>query len=258
MILDDILAVKRDEVARERVRVPESELRARPSYARERIGFAERLRELGGRRIIAEIKKASPSAGVIRADFHPERHAAEYQRAGAACISVLTDTKFFQGSLDHLRAVRDACSLPILRKDFVVDEYQVTQAREAGADAVLLIVAALDAARLAQLYRAAVEQGLDVLVEVHDEEEMDTALGIGAPLIGVNNRNLKTFETSTDVTRRLVRGLPAGTLLISESGLSDPAELEELERLGVSGFLIGEAFMKSANPGEALASLVGA
>lgn len=258
MILNDILAVKHEEVVRARRETPEAQLRASDTYAKPRHGFISRLRGMTGRRIIAEIKKASPSMGVIRQDFDPRRHAAEYEAAGAACISVLTDERFFKGGLDHLRAARQVCAIPILRKDFVIDAYQITEAREAGADAVLLIVSALDREQLSDLYAAAIEQSMDVLVEVHDEAEFDTALRLGAALIGVNNRNLKTFEVSTDVTRRLVAMAPAGTVIISESGLGDADELAELEALGVTGFLIGQTFMAAPDPGRALASLLSA
>jgi indole-3-glycerol phosphate synthase len=258
MILDRIIESKREEVAAARTRISASALRSTESYARERRGFAARLRLPGARRIIAEIKKASPSKGVIREHYEPAEHARDYERAGAACISVLTDGPFFQGSLDDLRAVRLACDCPVLRKDFVIDDYQVAEARDAGADAILLIVAALEVRELEELQATALEQGLDVLVEVHDERELETAAQIGAQLIGINNRNLNTFETSIDVTRRLMPAMPAGVTVISESGLRDPAELADLERLGVAGFLIGETLMVSAEPGAALTSLISA
>ncbi len=258
MILDRILEAKRDEVASARASVPQSSLRASASYASARKGFAARLRQTGGRRIIAEIKRASPSKGVIRELFDPAELARDYAAGGAACISVLTDGPFFQGSLDDLRAARAACVCPLLRKDFVIDDYQITQAREAGADAVLLIVAALDESLLGDLNAAAHEESMDVLVEVHDEAELEIADRIGARLIGVNNRNLKTFETSIDVTRRLMALMPDDATVISESGLGDPAELADLERIGVAGFLIGETFMKSERPGATLASLISA
>lgn len=256
MILDDILARKREEVAEAKRLRPESLLRAAPGYAPARRGFARALANGQARRIIAEIKKASPSKGVIRADFDAAVHARDYELAGATCISVLTDGPFFSGSLDDLRSVRAACSLPLLRKDFMIDAYQMAEAREAGADAILLIVAALEPERLGELMDAARDQELDVLTEVHDRVELDTAVAAGATLIGINNRNLRTFHTSTDVTRELVAAVPAGICVISESGLSDVHELAELEALGVRGFLIGESLMASARPGEALASLL--
>jgi indole-3-glycerol phosphate synthase len=257
VILDEILARKRSEVTDARARCSESSLRERPLYAERRRGFAAALRDDSRRRIIAEIKKASPSRGVIRANFDPAEHARDYQDGGAACLSVLTDASYFQGGLADLEAARANCSIPLLRKDFVVDGYQIVEARAYGADAVLLIVAALTAAQLGEFSAVARAEGLDALVEVHDEAELETALAAGADLVGVNNRNLKTFETSTDVTRRLVSLVPDGVTLISESGLGAAEELAELESLGVAGFLIGETFMASEHPGRTLASLVG-
>jgi len=256
VILDEILESKRNEVAVARAECDESLLRRRAMYGEDRRGFADALRVPAGRRIIAEIKKASPSKGVIRVDFDPAIHAREYQLAGAACISVLTDGPFFQGGLGDLESARQNCSIPLLRKDFVIDRYQIVEARAYGADAILLIVAALSPEQLAEFLVAATGEGLDALVEVHDERELEAALAVGARLVGVNNRNLKTFVTSTDVTRRLVALVPDGVTLISESGLGAAAELSELEALGVHGFLIGETFMASDSPGERLASLV--
>ena len=257
MILDEILASKREEVAAARSACEEKRLRELPSYAEPRRGFAAALTRPGGRKIIAEIKKASPSKGVIRADFDPAAHAADYEAGGATCISVLTDGPYFQGKLSDLEQARAHCSIPLIRKDFVVDRYQIVEARAHGADAVLLIVAALDSSELAEFSAAAQSEGLDALVEVHDEAELETALCSGARLVGVNNRDLKTFETTTDVTRRLAAAVPPGVALISESGLGDADELAELESLGVTGFLIGETFMASESPGRKLASLVG-
>jgi len=256
VILDEILARKREEVAEAKRARPERSLRAAHGYSEARRGFARAISSGTGRRVIAEIKKASPSKGMIRADFDPATHARDYERAGAACLSVLTDTPFFCGSLDHLRQARAACSLPLLRKDFMIDAYQITEAREAGADAILLIVAALEPTQLADLMHAAVAEGLDVLTEVHDADELAVALRAGATLIGINNRDLRTFHTTTDVTRRLIGTVPAGVTAISESGLADAAELAELEALGVGGFLIGESLMVRESPGDALASLL--
>ena len=259
MILDEILATKRDEVARDRQSVPETGLRERAGFEDPRRDFLGSLAGGQGRRIIAEIKHRSPSRGVIREDFDPPAHAAAYDAAGAACISVLTDEKYFGGSIEHLEAARAACACPLLRKDFTVDEYQIVQARAWGADAVLLIVAALDAALLADLHARAKAEGLAVLVEVHDRPELDVALGLGAELIGINNRDLRTFVTSTDVTRELAGAVPADAVLVSESGLGRGEELVELESLagrGVDAFLIGETFMAAADPGEALATLL--
>ncbi|MFQ5477100.1 MAG: indole-3-glycerol-phosphate synthase, partial [Candidatus Binatia bacterium] len=188
--------------------------------------------------------------------FDPALHARQYQQAGATCVSVLTDEPFFQGSLAYLSAVREATSLPLLQKDFMVDPWQVAEARAYGADAILLIVSAIGASRLVEIDLAAREEGLDVLVEVHSESEMAVALELGATLVGINNRDLETFETSTDITRRLATMVPEGVVLVSESGLSDPSELRELEELGVAGFLIGESLMGSEHPGDALAEFM--
>ena len=253
MILDDILAVKRDEVAAARARTSLEALRARPLYREARRGFAAALaRDDAGRAIIAEIKKASPSKGVIRADFQPLVHARQYEDAGARCISVLTDERFFQGSLGDLEAVRSETSVPLLRKDFTIDAYQITEARAHGADCVLLIVAALAQEELMTLSAAAREEGLDVLVEVHDEAEMRRAIDAGSLLIGVNNRNLRTFETSLNVTRQLVPIAPEEATLVSESGFRHPHELAQMEQLGVNAFLIGENLIRQPDPGEAL------
>ena len=256
MILDRILESKRAEVAAAKKRVQSEGLRSLEAWHEPRRGFADAIRSAAGRCIIAEIKKSSPSRGLIRADFDPAAHARDYERAGATCISVLTDGPFFLGSLAHLEQARRACGRPLLRKDFVIDPYQISEARAYGADAVLLIVAALDRDMLASLHGAAREEGLDVLTEVHDERELDTALAAGATLIGINNRNLRSFETTTDVTRRLIPLVPEGAVVISESGLGDARELTELESRGVRGFLIGETFMAAPSPGRALARLL--
>ncbi len=252
MILESILEVKRDELRRAKAAVSESALRERELYEKPRRGFLARLGEHQGRRIIAEIKKASPSKGLIREHFEAPAHARDYQAAGACCISVLTDEKHFLGSLSDLEEVRAACSLPLLRKDFVIDGYQIVEARSFGADAVLLIVAALDGGLLGELSDLAAAEGLDVLVEVHDEAELETALGAGSVLVGVNNRNLRTFETSINVTRCLAALLPDEVTAISESGLRHPHELGQLEALGIDAFLIGESFMAVPDPGAEL------
>ena len=256
MILGEILDEKRREVARAKVSTPPSALRGRSEYGEVRRGFARALREAKRRAIIAEIKKASPSRGLIRASFDPALHARQYERAGATCISVLTDTPFFQGHLDHLALARGAARLPLLRKDFVVDPYQVVEARAFGADAVLLIVAALDASALGELTAAATAEGLDVLVEVHDEAELEIAAASGASLIGINNRDLRTFVTSLEVSRRLAPRAPASALVVSESGIRDAADVASLEAAGVRAFLVGEHLMAAEDPGAALASLV--
>ncbi len=257
MILDRILASKRTELEAAKALRSVDELRAGALWGEGRRGFRAALAECDGRAIVAEIKKASPSKGLIRADFDPSAHARSYERAGAACLSVLTDGPFFQGSLADLEAARAASTIPVLRKDFTIDSYQVVEARAHGADAVLLIVAALTDADLALLLEAAAEEGLDALAEVHDEGELARAAAAGAALIGINNRNLETFETSLDVTRRLAGLAPRGATLISESGLSDPLELDELEALGVHGFLIGESLMRQPDPGTALERFLG-
>lgn len=256
VILDRILEAKRSEVARAKQATPVAALRQRPVWSEPRRGFQRAISAATSRCIIAEIKRASPSRGVIRHDFDPVAHARAYEQAGATCVSVLTDQQFFQGSLADLERVRGACGLPLLRKDFMIDAYQIAEARAHGADAVLLIVAALSMSLLDELYDAAREEGLDVLVEVHDERELETALSSGATLIGINNRDLRSFVTTTDVTRRLVARVPRDAAVISESGLHDAAELSALEALGVRGFLIGEAFMAASDPGKALAALL--
>jgi indole-3-glycerol phosphate synthase len=254
VILDRILERKRDEVTDAARRTSEQALRDRPLYAEARRGFLDHL-QAGGRAIIAEIKKASPSRGVIRRDFHPVVHAHQYQNAGARCLSVLTDAPFFQGSLADLEAVRGATTIPLLRKDFTIDPYQVVEARAHGADAILLIVAALDDARLRELSDAAAAIGVDVLVEVHDEAELERALAMNAMLIGINNRNLHTFETSLDTTRRLAALIPQQVTIVSESGYRTADELAGMEAIGVDAFLIGESFMKEDDPGAALKAM---
>jgi indole-3-glycerol phosphate synthase len=254
VILDRILERKRLEVAAARERVPDRTLRERvTSPAR---GFESALRTARGAAIIAEIKKASPSRGVIREVFDPALHARQYASAGATCISVLTDETFFQGGLEDLAAARGACGLPLLRKDFTIDPYQIVEARAWGADAVLLIVAALDPELLRDLAACARDEGLDALVEVHDEQELETAIGIGARMIGINNRDLRTFRTSLDVTQRLAPRVPRGTLVVSESGIRTASDMDELRASGAHAFLVGEQLMAAEDPGAALASLV--
>lgn len=255
MILDEILASKRAEVARARAALSPADLRGRPLYAEPRRGFLERAaRE--GRSVIAEIKKASPSKGLIRPDFEPARHARQYEAAGARCLSVLTDGPFFQGAREHLEQARAASGIPLLRKDFMIDPYQVVEARAWGADCILLIVAALEDARMQELAAAATEEGLDVLVEVHDEAELDRALAAGAGFVGINNRNLKTFETTLETTVRLASRVPSGVTLVSESGLGRAEDLAAMEALGVHVFLIGESLMRQSDPGQALRDLL--
>src|SRR6185369_12216131 len=234
------------------------ELAARVADAPPTRAFAAALEskiEEGLPAVIAEIKKASPSKGVMRADFDPAAIARSYAANGAACLSVLTDSDFFQGSEAFLAAARDACALPVLRKDFVLDPYQVYEARAIGADCILLIVAALGDAALLELALLAAELDLDVLVEVHDEEELERALAIPAPLIGVNNRDLRTFETSIDTSVRLAAQIPYDRLLVTESGIRTPDDVARLRADGIEVFLVGEAFMRATDPGAALARL---
>jgi indole-3-glycerol phosphate synthase len=256
VILERILDAKRDEVAAAKRRCSEDQLRRRPLASERRRGFRHALLARSGTAVIAEIKKASPSRGIIRADFNPALHARQYEVAGATCVSVLTDEAFFQGALADLATARAACSLPLLRKDFVVDPYQIVEARAWGADAVLLIVAALDEGSLRSLSAVASEEGLDVLVEVHDEAEMRLAIAVGARLIGINNRDLHTFVTTLDVTRRLAPLAPAGTLIVAESGIRSASDIASLRACGVGAFLVGEHLMAAPDPGTALESLL--
>ncbi len=257
-ILDRILARKVEEVAERNKRLPLAELIARMADLPDTRGFAAAIEakvEAGLPAVIAEIKKASPSKGVIRADFDPAAIACSYELGGAACLSVLTDADFFQGSEDYLREARAACSLPVLRKDFMIDAYQVYEARVIGADCILLIVAALDDERLLELSLLAAELDLDVLIEVHDEGELERALDLPAPLIGVNNRNLRSFEVSLETSLRLRTRTPADRLLVSESGITTAADLARLRGAGIDAFLVGETFMRATDPGAALKQL---
>ncbi len=257
-ILDRILARKAEEVAERRLRRPLGELKSRGADAPTTRGFEASLRALvraGKPAVIAEVKKASPSKGVIRPHFDPTAIAQSYAAGGAACLSVLTDEDFFQGHDRYLEQARRACVLPILRKDFTIDAYQVYEARELGADCILLIVAALPDARLNELADLATELGIDVLVEVHDGDELTRALAIRAGLIGINNRNLRTFETRLETTLELRDRVPAERLLVTESGIATRADVERMRSAGVHAFLVGEAFMRAPDPGAELEKL---
>ncbi len=259
-ILHKILAVKRDEIARAKAREPYAALLARAEARGEVRDFEGALRAkiaAGLPAVIAEVKKASPSKGVLRAEFDPAAIGASYAKHGAACLSVLTDVRFFQGAAEHLDAARRASGLPVLRKDFIVDEYQVAEARAWGADACLLIVAALDLHRLRDLEAAAQSLGMAVLVEVHDAAELDTALKLDTPLIGINNRDLRTFDVSLRTTLDLLPSVGTGRLVITESGILHAADVATMRAAGVHAFLVGEAFMRAPDPGVELARLFG-
>jgi len=257
-ILARILATKAEEIAAAKRARPRSIVEAAAQAAPAPRGFEGALRAqiaAGRPAVIAEIKKASPSRGVLRAEFDPPAIAASYAAAGAACLSVLTDRTYFQGAPEYLTAARAACTLPVLRKDFIVDPYQVAEARALGADAVLLIVAALPDARLAELEAYARGLGMAVLVEVHDAAELERALGLATPLVGINNRNLRTFDVSLATTLDLLPRVPPGKLVVTESGILAPADVAAMRAHGVHAFLVGEAFMRAADPGAALAAL---
>ena len=257
-ILTRILATKAKELAVSQAAVPLSEMRARAvsTVAPRDFAGALRARIAAGRSaVIAEIKKASPSKGVLRPIFDPAAIARRYEAGGAACLSVLTDRDYFQGAPEHLVAAREACSLPVLRKDFLLDEYQVLESRALGADCILLIAAALDDARLAALEAMARTLGMSVLVEVHDGSELDRALKLATPLIGVNNRNLRTFDVALETTLDLLPRIPADRVVVTESGILAPADVARMRERGVDAFLVGEAFMRAADPGAALATL---
>ncbi len=247
--LAEICATKRDEVAARKVLASLSALDARAAAQSAPRGFEAALRSkaVNSFALIAEVKKASPSKGLIRADFDPAAHAAAYQAGGAACLSVLTDAPYFQGHEDYLIAARAACDLPVLRKDFMVDPWQVAEARSIGADAILIIVAALDDTQMAEIEAAARERGMDVLVEVHNEAELERAAQLKSRVIGVNNRDLKRFVTDLATTERLALLAPAGTLLVSESGISSHADLQRLAAQGIRTFLVGESLMRQAD-----------
>ena len=257
-ILARILAVKRDETDRARRALSLAEMRARAERADAPRSFVGALRAklaAGRPGVIAEIKKASPSRGLLRDPYVPDEIARSYQRHGAACLSVLTDAHFFRGASEDQIAARAACQLPVLRKDFTIDAYQVYEARAMGADCILLIVAALDLPSMQSLETLALELGMNVLVEVHDARELDSALQLRTPLIGVNNRDLRTFETRLETTYALLPRIPGDRLLVTESGILAPGDVEAMRARAVHCFLVGEAFMRAPDPGAELARL---
>jgi indole-3-glycerol phosphate synthase len=259
-VLQRILARKVEEIRARSAQTSLVELSARVADLPPTRGFVAALEakiEAGLPAVIAEVKKASPSKGVIRVDFDPAAIARSYAAGGAACLSVLTDADFFQGSEAYLQQAREACDLPVLRKDFTIDPYQVYESRAIGADGILLIVAALGDASLLELALLAAELDLDVLVEVHDEAELERALDIPAPLIGINNRDLRTFDTSLDTTLRLKGRVDDGRVLVTESGIHTPDDVARMRAAGVEAFLVGEAFMRARDPGAELARLFG-
>jgi len=256
-ILDRILATKREEVRERSARASLADLDARATEQTAPRGFRAALDRAPGYGLVAEIKKASPSKGLIRADFDPPAHARAYQAGGAACLSVLTDAQYFHGSEDYLIAARAACDLPVLRKDFMVDPWQAAEARAIGADAILLIMAALDDVALAEIEAAAIERGMDVLVEVHDAAELERALRLKSRLIGVNNRDLRDFTVDFARTYELVGRAPAGCTFIAESGLTTRADLDAMAAHDVRCFLIGESLMRQADVEAATRALVG-
>ena len=257
-ILEKIVAVKHQEVAAALARKPLAAMRADAEsrvLTRDFVGAMRAKIAAGLPAVIAEVKKASPSKGVLRSDFIPADIAQSYAEHGAACLSVLTDQQFFQGSIDYLKQARASCDLPVLRKDFMVDPYQVYEARAMGADCILLIAACLDDAQMQSLAALAMSLDMAVLVEVHDGAELQRALQLKTPLLGINNRNLKTFDDSLDTTLGLIKDVPAGHLLVTESGISTVADVQRMRAAGVQAFLVGEVFMRADEPGQALAEL---
>jgi indole-3-glycerol phosphate synthase len=257
-ILQRIVAVKREEVAAAQARCDPIAMRRDAEVqppVRDFVGALRAKVAAGRPAVIAEVKKASPSKGVLRGHFVPAEIAASYQRHGAACLSVLTDERFFQGAPSYLQQARAACGLPVLRKDFIVDAYQVDESRALGADCILLIAACLDDAQLADFEAQALALGMAVLVEVHDGAELQRALRLRTPLVGINNRNLRSFEVSLETTLQLLPRLPAGRMAVTESGIVGRADVLRLRSAGVPAFLVGEAFMRAADPGAALDAL---
>jgi indole-3-glycerol phosphate synthase len=256
-ILERIIAVKHEEVAAAQLSAPLEALRLDASARdlRDFVGALRAKHAAGQPAVIAEVKKASPSKGVLREHFVPADIARSYARGGAACLSVLTDVRFFQGSVAYLEQARAACELPVLRKDFIVDPYQIVEARAMGADAILLIAAALSTPQMQDLEALAHSLGLAVLVEVHDEAELAEALTLKTPLIGINNRNLRTFETSIDTTLNMLERVPDDRIVVTESGILGRADIERMRERSVHTFLVGEAFMRAEDPGAELARM---
>ncbi len=259
-ILQKIVATKREEILQAQSRTPLFAMRQDAEsrlLTRDFLGALRRRISAGQPGIIAEIKKASPSKGVIREDFIPADIAQSYAEHGAACLSVLTDRSYFQGSPDYLKQARASCDLPVLRKDFMIDAYQIYEARAMGADCILLIAACLDDAQMADLEAVALGLNMAVLVEVHDRTELQRALKLKTPLVGINNRNLRTFDVSLDTTLGMLPDVPSDRLLVTESGILSRADVERMRAAGVHAFLVGEAFMRAPDPGEALSALFG-
>ena len=257
-ILNKILTRKEQEISARKSRTSQLELERLLPEASPVRGFVSALKNKMNQQqcaVIAEIKKASPSKGIIRQNFDPAEIACQYQKGGAACLSVLTDVDFFQGADDYLIAARQACELPVIRKDFIIDPYQVVEARVMGADCILLIVSALDDKQLGVLYEQASGLGMDVLVEVHDEQEMQRALKLDLPMVGVNNRNLRTFETSLDTTLKMLHMVPENCFVVTESGIHTRQDVQFMRDHQVNAFLVGEAFMRSEDPGQALSDI---
>jgi indole-3-glycerol phosphate synthase len=253
-ILERILHAKAAEVEAARAMLPQAALERRARSASPVRNFTKALSEKKPA-VIAEIKRASPSRGLLRENFDPAAIAASYEAGGAACLSVLTDHEFFQGTAEHLQTAREACALPVLRKDFIIDPYQVYEARAIGADCILLIVAALSLERMRDLESLALELGMSVLVEVHSAAELESALELRTPLIGVNNRDLRTFETRLETTVELLARIPEGRVVVTESGIATRTDVQQMSAQGVHCFLVGEAFMRASDPGLALRQL---
>ncbi|NWC65218.1 indole-3-glycerol phosphate synthase TrpC [Cedecea sp. P7760] len=256
-ILSKIIAVKHEEIAAAKKAISLSQLaeQAAAQNHRDFVAALRHKRDAGLAGVIAEVKKASPSKGLIRENFNPAEIAASYQQGGAACLSVLTDEQFFQGSAAYLQQARAACELPVLRKDFIIDPWQVVEARAMGADCILLIVSALEDGQMQELEAQAHELGMAVLVEVHDADELERSLRLTTPLIGVNNRNLRTFETTIETTISLLAQLPADRMVVTESGIATREHVIRLREANVNNFLVGEAFMRADEPGQELAAM---